>query len=82
MFTVYMLEMSDGSIYTGYTRNLENRLEKHANGTGSKYVRSRLPFTLLHKELFETKSEAMRREIKIKKLSRKQKLTMLKQLYS
>ena len=76
-FTVYMLQLRDNTIYTGYTKNLEKRLELHSKGTGSKYVRARLPHTLSYVEKFETRSDAMRREIKIKKMSRKKKLDMI-----
>ena len=69
-FSVYIVELSDGSFYTGYTKDLENRLYLHSNKRGSKYVRSRLPLTLVHEERYETRSEAMRREIQIKKFSR------------
>jgi putative endonuclease len=50
MFYVYLLQLSDGSLYTGYTKDLDNRLEQHKSGQGSKYVRSRLPFELVHLE--------------------------------
>ncbi|MHA2031269.1 MAG: GIY-YIG nuclease family protein [Candidatus Kariarchaeaceae archaeon] len=72
-YSVYILKLSDGSYYTGYTKNLENRLNQHAAKRGSKYVRSRLPLVLVHEEKYETRSDAMRREIQIKKFSRKQK---------
>ncbi len=76
-FVVYMLELSDNTIYTGYTKNVDNRIAQHSKGTGSKYVRSRLPFVLAYLEHFNTRSDAMRREIQIKKYSRKRKLEMI-----
>jgi len=77
MFFVYILECSDKSLYTGITNDIEKRLLKHSIGKGSKYVRSRLPFKLVHKEIYDTKSEAMKREIEIKKLSKKEKLFII-----
>ncbi len=76
-FVVYMLELNDNTIYTGYTKNVENRMTQHSKGVGSKYVRSRLPFTLAYMERFNTRSDAMRREIQIKKYSRKRKIEMI-----
>ncbi|MHA2168848.1 MAG: GIY-YIG nuclease family protein [Candidatus Kariarchaeaceae archaeon] len=77
MFYVYMLQLSDGSLYTGYTKDLDVRLEQHTIGQGSKYVRSRLPFKLVYKEEFDSRSLAMRREIQIKKMRRDKKITLI-----
>ena len=70
---VYMLECSDNSIYTGITNNLEERLKKHQSGNGAKYLRGRLPIKLVYKENFINRSEATKREIYIKKMSKKEK---------
>ena len=78
MFFVYILKCKDGSFYTGITNNLKKRLVNHKNGTGSKYVRSRLPFELVYSEEIESKSEALKRELKIKSLSRKEKMRLMK----
>ena len=73
-YVVYMLRTSSGTLYTGYTQNLEKRLLQHLSKTqGSKYLKSFSSFTLVHTEKFETKSEAMRREAQIKKLSKTEK---------
>lgn len=69
----YILKCSDGSYYTGWTNNLENRIKMHNTGRGSKYTRARLPVVLIYYEKFSTKSEAMSRECQIKKMSRKEK---------
>ena len=69
----YILKCADGTYYTGWTTDLEQRLKTHNEGTGAKYTRARLPVTLAYAELHETKSEAMKREAAIKKLSRKEK---------
>lgn len=68
-----MLECSDNSIYTGITNNLEERLKKHQSGNGAKYLRGRLPIKLVYKENFINRSEATKREIYIKKMSKKEK---------
>ena len=77
MFWVYMLECADGSLYTGWTPDLENRVRQHNAGRGSKYVRSRLPAQLVYSESYDTRTEAMRREYALKKLSRNEKLTLI-----
>lgn len=77
MFWVYMLECVDGSLYTGWTPDLENRVRQHNAGRGSKYVRSRLPAQLVYSESYDTRTEAMRREYALKKLSRSEKLTLI-----
>ena len=69
----YILKCADGTYYTGWTTDLEQRLKTHNEGTGAKYTRARLPVTLVYAELHETKSDAMKREAAIKKLSRKEK---------
>lgn len=74
---VYLLKCSDDSIYTGYTHDLENRLSTHNQGKGAKYTRSRLPVVLLHREEFDLKSDALKRECAIKKMSRRQKMTLV-----
>lgn len=70
---VYMLQCADGSFYTGWTTNLQNRLRTHNAGKGAKYTRSRLPVTLVYWETAGTRSEALRREAQIKQLTHIQK---------
>lgn len=70
---VYVLECADGSLYTGYTTDVERRLEEHNAGEGAKYTRGRTPVSLVHTERFETRSKAMSREYAIKQLSRREK---------
>ena len=74
---VYMLECSDNSIYTGITNNLKSRLKKHESGDGAKYLRGRLPIKIVYKELFINRSEATKREISIKKMSKKEKKILI-----
>lgn len=69
----YIVECSDGTLYTGWTTNLDNRIKAHNSKTGAKYTRSRTPVKLVYYEEFATKEEAMSREYHIKQLTRKQK---------
>ena len=69
----YILKCNDNTLYTGWTNNLEKRLESHNAGKGAKYTKPRLPVELVYYESFETKQEAIKREYEIKKLKRKQK---------
>lgn len=69
----YIVECSDGTLYTGWTTNLDNRIKAHNSKTGAKYTRSRTPVKLVYYEEFTTKEEAMSREYHIKQLTRKQK---------
>lgn len=68
--SVYVLECGDGSLYTGYTTDVERRLEEHRRGAGAKYTRGRGPLTLVHVERFPTRSDALQREAEIKQLRR------------
>lgn len=73
MYFVYIVKCNDKTYYTGYTNNIEKRLKAHNDGKGAKYTRVRLPVQLVYKECYETKSEALKREYAIKKLTRSQK---------
>ena len=70
---VYVLSCADGSLYTGYTTDVERRVEAHNAGEGAKYTRGRTPVEVVHAETFDTKSAAMSREYEIKQLSRAEK---------
>ena len=74
---VYMLRCRDGSLYTGWTNDLEKRVRSHNAGTGGKYTRSRRPVELVYYETYETKVEAMRREYAIKQLTSDQKRKLI-----
>ncbi|MCA9363515.1 GIY-YIG nuclease family protein [Candidatus Kaiserbacteria bacterium] len=73
---IYILRCADDSLYTGYAVNVEERLKEH-NGegkkAGAKYTRGRRPVTLVYKQRFKTRSNAMKREAAIKQLSKKEK---------
>lgn len=79
MNVVYILRCGDGTLYTGWTKDLEKRLKTHAAGKGAKYTRARLPVTLVYTEVFETEHEARSRECGIKRLTRSQKLSLIKE---
>lgn len=73
----YILRCADGTLYTGWTNDLQHRVETHNAGKGAKYTRTRRPVELCYYETFDTASEAMRREAAIKKLTRQQKLRLM-----
>jgi len=74
---VYILRCKDGTLYTGYTNNLEQRMQKREEGKGAKYTKGRGPFQLMYIEKFMTKNEALKREYEIKQLTRKGKLLLI-----
>ena len=74
---VYMLECADGSLYTGVSNDLARRVETHNAGKGAKYTRSRLPVKLVYTETAPDRGEALKKEIKMKQLSREEKLALL-----
>lgn len=74
---VYVLRCADGTLYTGYTTDVERRLEEHEAGEAAKYTRGRTPLELVHTEGFETRSRAMRREAEIKQMRRDEKLALV-----
>lgn len=70
---VYIVKCADGTLYTGWTNDLEKRIERHNAGKGAKYTRSRLPVKVVYFETFEEENEARSREWHIKRLSREEK---------
>lgn len=75
----YILKCADGTLYTGWTVDLERRVESHNSGKGAKYTRSRRPVELVYYEQYEERGEAMRREYAIKQMSREDKQKLIKQ---
>lgn len=73
----YILLCSDNTLYTGWTNDLNRRLEVHNSGNGAKYTKARLPVKLVYYEEYETKQAAMKREWQIKRLSRVEKLKLI-----
>ena len=79
IWTIYILECGDKTFYCGITNNLDNRMRQH-NGEikgGAKYTRSRQPFRIAYTEEVATRSEALKREYVIKKMTKKDKETLL-----
>jgi len=74
---VYILRCRDGTLYTGWTNDLQKRIAAHSAGRGAKYTKARLPVSLIYSEVFATKQEAMQREYAVKQLSRQQKITLI-----
>jgi putative endonuclease len=74
---VYILRCGDGTLYTGITNDLEQRLKAHNEKRGARYTRTRLPVTLVYQEEAASRSQASRREITIKKLPRHKKLELI-----
>lgn len=73
----YILRCGDDTLYCGWTNDLEKRLAAHNAGLGAKYTKSRLPVKLVYHESYETKEEAMRRECRIKRMTRAEKLALI-----
>ena len=74
----YILKCKDGSLYTGWTNDLEQRVAAHNTGKGAKYTKARRPVELVYFEEFETKEQAMKREYAIKQMARKDKLELVR----
>lgn len=74
----YIVECSDHTLYTGWTNDLEKRMRAHNEGKGAKYTKSRRPVRLVYFETFATKEEAMSREYKIKKMTRQEKMELMR----
>lgn len=72
-FWVYFLQCADGTYYCGWSVNLAARLISHNKGKASKYTRARLPVQIVYFEECNSKSAALKRELVLKKLSRKSK---------
>lgn len=70
---VYILRCADGTYYTGYTTDVDRRIEEHNAGDGAKYTRGRTPVRLVHVETHPSRAEAMQREWAIKQWSRRRK---------
>lgn len=77
-FYVYVILCNDGSFYTGYTKNVEERARLHADGRGARYTKMHPPKKVAYVEQFESRAEAMRREKAIKKLNHQQKEALVK----
>ena len=74
---IYIVKCKDGSLYTGYAKDVTQRVAKHNNGQGAKYTKIRRPVQLVYQEMFATKSEALKREYENKTYTRQQKLELI-----
>lgn len=74
---VYILECGDGSLYTGITDDIQRRFKAHSDGKGAKYTRGRGPLKLRYQEECGTHSDALKREIAIKRMTRQQKIDLV-----
>ena len=77
MAYTYMLICNDNTLYTGWTKDIDRRLSEHNRGKASKYTRVRLPVKLAYLEEYESDSDARKREVQIKKLTRAKKLSLI-----
>jgi len=77
MYYLYILKLRNGSLYTGITGDVKIRLQNHRNGSGSKYVYSRLPFVHIYTAEFRDKKSAVQREKQIKGWRREKKMRIL-----
>lgn len=74
----YILECADGTFYTGWTTDPQRRVNQHNKGIGAKYTSTRRPVKLVYLETLSTRTEAMKRELAIKKMKRTQKSKLIK----
>ena len=75
---VYILRCADGTLYTGITKDVKRRRQQHNAGTASRYTRSRIPVRLVYHEAHPSQSSALKRELAIKAMTRKEKLAMIR----
>ena len=75
---VYVLECADGTLYTGYTTDVERRVAEHDAGDGAKYTRGRTPVEVVLTESFDSRAAALRREHEVKALSRRAKKRLIR----
>ncbi len=78
VFYVYIVKCKNGTYYTGYTNNLENRIKQHNKGNGAKYLKGKLPVKLVYAKEYRYYKNALHAERKIKKLRRWQKHELIK----
>ena len=76
-WTVYILQCADGTLYTGITNDLGRRMAEHETGQGAKYTKGRGPLQLVYQEICQDRSLASKREIEVKSLDRKAKLSLV-----
>ena len=77
MYYTYLLLTEDNTLYCGYTDDVEKRFQKHLEGKGAKYTRIHKPVKIVYTKAYDTKSEAMKEEARIKSLTRSEKLKLI-----
>jgi len=78
-WSVYIIEVSDHSFYTGISTDVERRFEEHSTGPlGAKFFNGRMPLKVIYREDGHTRSSASKREIEIKRLTRREKEMLIK----
>ena len=75
----YILQCADGTFYTGWTTDPERRVAQHNKGVGAKYTSTRRPVKLVYVETHPNRTEAMKRELAIKKMKRAQKSKLMEE---
>ena len=78
-YYTYVILTKDNTLYCGYTDDVEKRFETHMSGKGAKYTRAHKPLKLIYSACFDTKSEAMKEEYRIKHLKKAEKIEFLKE---
>nr|WP_141629385.1 GIY-YIG nuclease family protein [Sporolactobacillus vineae] len=76
-YSVYILECADGSLYTGYAADVQQRFARHCSGRGAKYTRSHKPLRIVYEEALPDKSSALQREAAIKRLTHQKKTELI-----
>ena len=76
-YQVYIVQCADGTYYTGYTNDLENRLKRHNNGNGAKYLRGKGPVRLVYAKRYQYYTRVLQAERALKTLTRKQKEALI-----
>ena len=74
---LYILRCGDGTLYTGITTDVEKRLAAHRSGKGAKYTRGRQPLELVYRETCKSHSQALKRELEVKRLTRQDKESLI-----
>ena len=77
MYYTYILLTENNTFYCGYTDDVEKRFQKHLSGKGAKYTRANKPLKIVYQKEFETKSDAMKEEARLKKLTHSEKLKLV-----
>ncbi len=77
-YWIYIVQCRDGTYYTGYTNDLEGRIALHNSGNGAKYLRKKLPVTLVYAKEYHYYKNVLRAERRVKKLTRAQKLNLIR----